>query len=190
MKCKRLHLAGGVAAAALLAVTSAALADDDHSLHSLDSSSGNRAYGLEKEVIIGTRPYRDVAMAEAAGWVNTQNCVSGPDVGAMGVHFVNFGLVPDDQIDPQQPEVLIYEMRDGRFRLVGAEFFMLADIWHAGGRTDTPILMGQLFHYNGAPNRYGLPPFYALHVWAWRDNPHGTYSNWNPNVSCDQFVGP
>ncbi len=184
------HLAGSVAAAAFVAFGAAALADGEHSHSNAYASGDRRAVGLEKEVIIGTRQYRDAAVAEAAGWVNTQNCVSGPDEGAMGVHFANFPLVLDDQFDPQTPEALIYEMRDGKLRLVGVEFIMLYDIWHAGGRTDTPVLMGQLFHYNGAPNRYGLPPFYALHVWAWRDNPHGTYSNWNPNVSCDQFVAP
>jgi hypothetical protein len=37
-----------------------------------------------------------------------------------------------------------------------------------------------------------LNPFYALlkalHIWAWRDNPHGTFVDFNPNVSCDGFV--
>ncbi|MBV9326757.1 MAG: hypothetical protein JO352_23605 [Chloroflexi bacterium] len=38
-----------------------------------------------------------------------------------------------------------------------------------------------------ADNRYGLPPFYSLHAWIWRDNPAGMFSMWNPDVSC---VGP
>jgi hypothetical protein len=24
-------------------------------------------------------------------------------------------------------------------------------------------------------------------VWAWRDNPNGTFADWNPRVSCDGF---
>ena len=40
-------------------------------------------------------------------------------------------------------------------------------------------------NFNGAPNRYGLGPFYELHVWAWKPNPHGTFADMNPNVSCD-----
>ena len=32
-------------------------------------------------------------------------------------------------------------------------------------------MMGQLFHLFEAPNRFGLPAFYTLHVWAWKDNP-------------------
>ena len=45
--------------------------------------------------------------------------------------------------------------------------------------------MGQLFHYTPSPNRYGIPAFYALHVWAWRPNPHGVFMDWNPRVSCE-----
>ena len=29
-----------------------------------------------------------------------------------------------------------------------------------------------------------------LHVWAWKDNPNGTFANWNPDVSCDAYNGP
>jgi hypothetical protein len=48
--------------------------------------------------------------------------------------------------------------------------------------------MGQLFHYNSSPNRYGIPAYYALHVWAWRRNPRGVFMDWNPRVSCDGYV--
>ena len=41
-----------------------------------------------------------------------------------------------------------------------------------------------VFHYN-TPNRYGIPAFYALHVWAWKSNPHGVFVDWNPRVSCE-----
>ena len=50
-----------------------------------------------------------------------------------------------------------------------------------------PQLMGQLMHLFESPNRFGLPAFYTLHVWAWKDNPTGTFTNWHPNVSCDAF---
>ena len=41
--------------------------------------------------------------------------------------------------------------------------------------TRPPQLMGQLFHLFEAPNRFGLPAFYTLHVWAWKENPTGTF---------------
>ena len=31
------------------------------------------------------------------------------------------------------------------------------------------------------------PAFYALHVWAWKHNPHGMFVDWNPKVSCEDF---
>jgi hypothetical protein len=37
------------------------------------------------------------------------------------------------------------------------------------------------------PNRFGLPAFYTVHVWAWKENPNGTFVNWNQNVSCDAY---
>ena len=48
--------------------------------------------------------------------------------------------------------------------------------------------MGQLFHLFESPNRFGLPAFYTLHVWAWKENPNGAFINWNPNVSCEAFA--
>lgn len=52
-----------------------------------------------------------------------------------------------------------------------------------------PVLMGQLFNYSGAPNRFGIPAFYELHVWAGRNNPAGVFADWNTRVSCEEFVG-
>ena len=43
--------------------------------------------------------------------------VSVPDEGAMGVHYSNFALF-DGHIDVHQPEVLVYEPRNGRLHLV------------------------------------------------------------------------
>ena len=48
-----------------------------------------------------------------------------------------------------------------------------------------PMLFGHEFNFTDAPNRYGLPPFYSLHVWLWKNNPAGTLEMWNPNVNCD-----
>ena len=49
--------------------------------------------------------------------------------------------------------------------------------------------MRQLFHLFEAPNRFGLPAFYTLHVCAWKDSPTGTFVNWNTNVSWNAFGG-
>jgi hypothetical protein len=68
------------------------------------------------------------------------------------------------------------------------EYVVDAAAWHAKNPTTTPSLLGQLFHYNGSPNRYGGPPFYELHVWAWKHNPNGMFTDWNPKVSCADYA--
>jgi hypothetical protein len=70
--------------------------------------------------------------------------------------------------------------------LVGVEYIVIAAAWDAANKTP-PTLMGQLFHYNPSPNRYGIPAYYALHVWAWRHKPRGVLVDWNPKVSCDSY---
>jgi len=47
-----------------------------------------------------------------------------------------------------------------------------------------PALEGNLLNYISAPNRYGLPAFYEIHVWAWESNPKGSYADWNTHVTC------
>jgi hypothetical protein len=131
-----------------------------------------------------TRPYIDVNAAKRANYTPLFGCVSGPDHGAMGVHYINLSLVGDAEIDATKPEALIYEPADGGMRLVGVEFIVDAATWMA--RHDSPpVLEGQAFHLVNSPNRYGLPAFFELHVWAWRDNPNGAFVDWNTRVSCE-----
>jgi hypothetical protein len=140
---------------------------------------------LVEKVREATAPFRDVRNVPA-GYGPALGCVSGPLTGAMGVHFINESLVGDATLDPARPEALIYESRDGATRFVGVEFIVLFDVWHeTHGLQDPPTLEGQLLHFNETPNRFGLPAFYELHVWAWRDNPLGTFADWNSRVSCD-----
>lgn len=142
---------------------------------------------LAAKVRAATGDFRDIAAAEAAGYGLFHGCVSGGD-GAMGVHFVNGDLVGDGALDASRPEALMYEWRRGAYRLVGVEYVVLADAWNAA-HSVPPVLDGQLFHYTGAPNRYGIPAFYSLHVWAWRDNPQGVFADWNPRVTCAEYDG-
>ena len=106
----------------------------------------------------------------------------------MGIHFANGELVGDGKLDVQHPEALLYEPKDGKLQLVGVEYVVPADAWNEKNPAP-PVLMGQLFNFVGAPNRFGLPAFYELHVWAWKSNPAGMFADWNPRVSCEEFVG-
>jgi hypothetical protein len=72
-------------------------------------------------------------------------------------------------------------------KMTGADFLVFAETWHQNNAA-TPELQGQLLHLFESPNRFGLPNFYTLHVWAWKENPTGAFSNWHANVSCDAFA--
>ena len=158
--------------------------------HHEDGGARTAASPLVRIVREATQRYQDVAAAEADGYTLMFGCVSGPEWGAMGLHYVNLPLVLDGELDPGRPEIVIYEpLPSGRLRLVGADYLVFRDTWHATN-TDTPRLMGQLMHLFESPNRYGLPAFYTLHVWAWKDNPNGSFVNWHPNVSCEAYRAP
>ncbi len=144
---------------------------------------------LVKIVRDATERFRDVAVAKAEGYALQFGCVSGSDSGAMGMHYVNGTLVNGGVIDAMHPQIVIYEpMPDGTLKLIGADYLVIADQWNST-HSGPPQLMGQLFHLFDAPNRFGLPAFYTLHVWAWKQNPSGAFVNWHPNVSCQSFTG-
>lgn len=148
----------------------------------------SQAGALVRIVRESTERFKDVAAAEAEGYALQFGCVTGPDDGAMGLHYVKGPLVGDDVLDPTQPEIVIYEpLPNGRLKLIGADFLVLADTWNKT-HAEPPQLMGQLFHLFESPNRFGLPAFYTLHVWAWKDNPKGAFVNWHPAVSCKGFT--
>ena len=163
------------------------MAQSDHAHASAGKSDQSAA--LVKIVREATERFRDVSVAEAEGYALQFGCVSGSDAGAMGMHFVKGELVGDDVIDPTRPEIVIYEPQsDGRLKLIGADFLVFKDVWDAA-HPAPPQLMGQLFHLFDAPNRFGLPAFYTLHVWAFKENPNGSFVNWHPNVKCESFSG-
>jgi hypothetical protein len=158
------------------------LADADDSKHDHDSPAR-----LVHIVRNATRQFIDVNAATNAEYHPFLGCVSGPDHGAMGIHYVNDALVGDGEIDARHPEALIYEPSGDRLRLVGVEYIVLdAAHWLATHDNVPPVLEGQSFQLVGSPNRYGIDgAFFELHVWAWRDNPNGAFVDWNNRVTCE-----
>ncbi len=130
-----------------------------------------------------------VGAAEAAGYGLFRDaaglaCIAQPGLGGMGVHYVNGALVGDTVLDPARPEALVYEPGSfGRMRLAALEYIVFKDAWDAT-HTGPPTLFGTPFDFTPAPNRYGIPAFYALHAWIWKDNPAGMFMPWNPRVTC------
>lgn len=147
---------------------------------------------LVEKVRQATSRYKNLSVALGEGWVAATPCVSGPNSGAMGVHFVLPARVGDGEIDGAEPEALIYEpLSNGAMRLVGVEFIVIAEDWadkHPDG--SVPAVDGHLTNYVTQPNRYGLPAFYELHVWAWERNPEGYFADWNTQVTCNKQAAP
>jgi hypothetical protein len=120
--------------------------------------------------------FKDVAVAVKEGYAPLP-CASGVDGGAMGIHYVNGAYLKDEAVDLAKPEAVMYEPTpDGKLALIAVEYIT----------TKGPAsLENHLFAFTGTPNRYGLPAFYELHVWAWKPNPAGTFADMNMDVSCD-----
>ena len=171
----------GLSGLLCVAVHPSVHAADDHDKH-------DAPVGLLKAVREATQDFVSVRAAMRAGYASLGSCVTGPERGAMGIHYANGPLIGDGAIDASTPELLIYEQRGSKLYFVGVEFLVLADQWNASHPDGAPpVLMGQHFQFVGTPNRYRLPAFYELHVWAWKDNPFGTFVDWNPDVSCAEF---
>jgi len=111
-------------------------------------------------------------------------CIDMPGQGGMGVHYVKGSLVQSGVIDAARPQALVYEVQgDGRLSLVALEYVVLQSTWDAA-HSSPPELFGHKFMLTPAGNRYGLPAFYSLHAWIWKNNPSGTFNPWNPTVHC------
>ena len=136
-----------------------------------------------------TAPFHSIAAARAAGYTVQVydlagiTCIADPNgSGAMGIHFLDPAVL--GTVDPTKPQLVIYVPRkDGSLKLVAVEFLVIAADWDAT-HASPPELFGQSYRLTTAPNRYGLPAFYELHVWAWQPNPLGMFNEWNPRVTC------
>lgn len=137
-----------------------------------------------------TAPFHSLAAAKAAGYtvkvadVAGISCIADPNgAGTMGIHYLNPSLL-DDAVNATTPELVIYAPDpNGRLKLVAVEYLVLQADWDAV-HASPPSLFGETFHLTPAGNRYGLPAFYELHVWAWQPNPSGMFFEWNPRISC------
>ena len=152
--------------------------------HNMGGAGHRDSAKLVQTVRDATRQYLDINSAINAGYGPLFGCVSGSDHGAMGIHYVNPKLL-NGTVNATTPQALIYEpSADGKMTLVGVEFIADAATW-LQNNTAPPVLEGQVFLFVDAPNRFNIPSFFELHVWAWRDNPQGSFVDWNNQVTCE-----
>ncbi len=188
-----MHASTLASLAALTLATAASLAPMRAAAHGSEDRLSPRAMAQLGDARRATAAFHDINAALGAGGYAAQpvqdlagnTCIDQPGAGAMGVHFVKPAILLDGAVDPLQPEALIYEPRpNGSLRLVGAEYIVFKADWDSLHPGHKPALFGEHFHEVGEGNRYGLPPFYALHVWMWQPNPSGLFNDWNPAVRC------
>jgi hypothetical protein len=184
----RALIASAVAAIAVVslattaATTATAAAPSTHHRHSLAALRS------------ATNKFHSIAVAEQRGYalltdVKGIACIDMPSMpgmpgGGMGVHWANGKRVADPAIVLRHPEAMVYAPGPhGTLQLAAVEYVVVAKAWRATHR-HRPKLFGHTFNFTGANNRFGLPPYYSLHVWVWKHNPAGMFRMWNPDVTC------
>ncbi len=120
-----------------------------------------------------TQSYTNFAAAQAAGYSERLTDCMADASGGMGYHYGNTAFI-DGNARLLEPEILMYEPQpDGSLRFVGIEFVV-----PLSASATPPSLFGLPFHRNEAFQ------LWVLHVWLYKENPSGMFSNWNPTVSC------
>jgi hypothetical protein len=147
-----------------------------------------------------TEKYRDVRVAEAAGYR-----AIGPNVDGMGTHYVR--ETAPQRFSVTEPPILLYE-RDagapGGLRLVGVSYLLVAPIDADGQPVDPPFpkaLASWHKHNNicvlpdnsasvdlteprctARGGRFTAETSWMVHAWIWKDSPAGVFSPTNPLV--------
>lgn len=164
--------------------------------------------------------YRDVNVAKAEGYTTDNKCTTSAmlgfpaAMGDMGLHYVRrdmLGLPPKPappgsgrvhgigtHTDFRKPAMLVYEPQaDGSLELVAVENLVFASAWHdRPSRKEPPTFRGQPYVLlkdkpdTKVDEAHGWEPHYELHLWVFRDNPNGLYSEFNPRVTCEHHRPP
>ena len=153
-----------------------------------DVSASHHVHATEATQLVALRQvtarYENFNQAFAAGYqAKITSCWAHATRGAMGYHYADPTLL-DATIDLLRPEVLMYEPNPaGVLNLVGMEYIVPKDAWTQAGHdpadpADVPTLLGQAF------TPHSSLPIFKLHIWLWRNNPQGTFADWNPKVTC------
>ena len=158
-----------------------------------------------------TMRYQSVDTALADGYIRdpgdvceTAEMMGRPaDVGTMGIHFFRPDLLgisgpPNPRIDGtgthtdfRKPAILIYEPQaDGSLQLVAVENLVFLKSWEAAGHTAPPTFLGNAYNRmvddpaTEVDEAHHFAPHYDLHVWVHKENPAGTFAQFNPAGTC------
>ncbi|HEX6643055.1 MAG TPA: hypothetical protein VF037_00140 [Gemmatimonadales bacterium] len=124
--------------------------------------------------------------------------------GVMGIHFFRPDLLgitgpPNPKVsgtgthtDFRKPSVLIYEPQaDGSLQLVAVENLVFMKSWDEAGHTAPPTYLGNPYNRMvddpataDIDEAHHFDDHYDLHVWLYRENPNGTFAQFNPAATC------
>ena len=166
-------------------------------------------------VMAATERLKDVNVALAEGYIRdpmniceTAEMLGRPaELGAMGVHYFRPDLLGITGVEPRvngtgthtdflSPAVLIYEPQaDGSLELVAIENLTFLEAWKAAGNKAAPAFLGVEYDMMAddpatadLDEGHMFEPHYDLHVWLYRDNPNGMFTQLNPAATCEHHV--
>jgi hypothetical protein len=209
----RLVFVSALAMTAMLSSACARAESQDADQAALASTAASATAPAEPtldDVRRATDRFRDVDVAVAEGYVRdpANECSTAghmglpAEAGAMGVHYARFDLLEITGTEPRidgvgthtdflRPAVLLYEPQaDGSMELVGVENLVFIAAWEAAGKVAPPTFHGVAWDLMAddpsteLDEAHGFAPHYDRHVWLYRENPNGIFTQFNPAVSC------
>lgn len=166
-------------------------------------------------VLAATERFKDVSIALAEGYIpdpmnicETAEMMGRPaELGVMGIHYFRPDLLGITGVEPRvngtgthtdflSPAVLIYEPQaDGSLELVAVENLAFMAAWDAAGNRTAPTFLGveydRMVDDPATPDvdeAHHFEPHYDLHVWLYRHNPNGMFTQLNPAATCEHHV--
>lgn len=180
-------LTGAIATSAVVSNPTGAGANTNGARPVATSDANDSGQASVADVRRATARYHDPAVALADGFVPSHECAAHPDLGGMGLHYLNPARLADPAVIATEPEVLLYEPRaDGTVRLVGVEWFAADPDQDLSTDAGRPEVLGVAFDGPMPGHEPGMPIHFDLHAWIWRDNPAGQFTAWNPAVHCPE----
>jgi len=149
---------------------------------------------LNKQLAVAkkaTAKYRNIQVAKNAGYFQVTQFIPG-----LGLHMYKLG-VPQGTFNPATPQVLLYQPVGSRMVLVGLSYLFVhvnetppdgfaggSDVWHY--HRDLCFVSGAVTITQSAadcPGVFQKTTAWMLHVWNWKTNPNGVFTEVNPRVT-------
>jgi hypothetical protein len=138
-----------------------------------------------------TAKYKNIAAAKRDGYFQVTQFIPG-----LGLHMYKLG-VPTGTFNPATPQVLLYQPVGNKMVLVGVSYLFVhvnetppagfaggSDVWHY--HRDLCFVSGTVTITQSAadcPGVFQKTTNWMLHVWIWKTNPDGVFTEVNPRIT-------